>query len=284
MEFPDTISVVEIGKTQRLTLARLTSVGAYLTDGRDDVLMPKKYVPPSAQLGETVEAFVYLDSEDRPIATTQKPKAEVDSFAYLRCVGTSNVGAFLDFGLEKDLLVPFREQLSPMREEQGYVVRVFLDEVSGRLVGSSKLRKFLSPPSETLVLGTEMPFLISEVRPRALIGVADDRYDAVVLEDELPREVMRVGRRLNAWLKKVSPEGVQLALRPIGRRAELGGAEQLLVRLKEEGGFLGLNDDSSPEEIQRKLGLSKSAFKRILGHLLKEGRIDMDPYGIRLRA
>lgn len=274
--------MLQLGKTQSLTVARLTSVGAYLTDGSEDILLPKKYVEPNVDLGQSIEVFVYLDSEDRPVATTQTPKAEADSFALLRCVGVSNIGAFLDFGLEKDLLVPFREQLSPMREEQSYVVRVFVDPVSNRLVGSSKIRRFVKPPPDTLAPGTEMDFLVADLRARAAIGIADGLYEAAVLDDEMPRP-LKVGQKLRAWIKRRNEDGLLLALRPLGRRAEMTEADSLVERLRTNNGFLPYNDDSPAEEIRRKLGMSKSAFKRIVGHLLKDGRIDIESYGIRLR-
>lgn len=274
--------MLQIGKIQELTLARITSVGGYLTDGRDDVLLPNKYLPRGADLGESLKVFVYLDSEDRPVATTIFPKAEIDTFAALRCVAVNQVGAFLDWGLEKDLLVPFREQLNPMREDQVYVVRVLLDPASNRPVASAKLRKFLVPVGTDVRAGQKVTFLISELKPHAVSGIADGRYSAVVLEDEETRPV-RVGQTVDAYVKSSNEESLLLALRPIGRAAELSEAEQLLSRIKREGGFLGLHDRSDPDQIQRQLGVSKSTFKRMVGHLLKEGKIETDPYGIRLK-
>jgi predicted RNA-binding protein (virulence factor B family) len=274
--------MLQIGKTQDLTLARLTSVGAYLTDGNEDVLLPRKYVPQGADLGQTIRAFVYLDSEDRPVATTRKPKAEADSFASLKCVDTNNVGAFMDWGLEKDLLVPFREQVAPMRAEQTYIVRIVFDEVSRRLIGSTRLRRFLLPPTADARPGTKIEFLVTDLRPRSVQGIADGKFAAAILDDEL-HQPMRVGQVREAWIKRVTEESLLLALRPVGRTAEADQAQTVVERLRQEHGFLNLTDDSSPDQIRKVLGLSKSSFKRIVGHLLRDGVIDLEPYGIRLR-
>jgi len=275
---------MRIGMYQALRVARETVHGLYLADAKDEVLLPRGQVPSDARIGDTLRVFVYTDSEDRPVATTKKPVAKVGEFAKMRVVSVTDKGAFLDWGLDKDLFCPFAEQQSPMREGGDYVVLVTLDELTQRVPCSAKIGKFLRPDGEDLKPGQPVKIMIAG-RSRDLMSVIiDDQYKGSLFADEW-HERLEVGDVRDGFVKSIRAEDkkVAVSLRPQGFRAIMGERDRLIGALKANGGSLPVSDKSSPEEIQRHFGLSKGAFKRLIGALYKEGHIEIEPHSIRLK-
>lgn len=260
-----------------LEVARLSPHGAYLTDGTNDVLLPTRYCPEGVEPGDTVRVFVHLDSDDRPIASTKRPAAVAGEFACLPVTAVTDVGAFVDWGLDKELLVPFREQ--PRRLEVGNVpvIRVVLDPVSGRLFGSARSRKYLEEPLDVQV-GEPVDALATGIIPGGAKAIIDDRYEGAIFG---PGDY-KVGKRYRAYVSRIQEGRVQVQLQQVGYGAVEDAVEKILDAIRREGGFLALSDSSDPAEIQRKLGMSKGTFKKAIGGLLKQGRIETDKYGTRL--
>lgn len=275
---------MRIGEYQDLEVAREAQQGLYLTDGATEVLLPNRQCPPDIRVGETLRVFVLTDSEDRPIATTKRPFATIGKFAKLRVVEVSQAGAFLDWGLDKDLFCPFREQLKPMREGEEYVVRIYLDETSQRIACTSRLNKYLQLDGEGLQPGQQVQILIVDFTAEAATVIVDDRIKASLFRDEW-HERLKIGDTKTAYIKSIRPQDkkVAVSLRPVGYQAVLGERDRLLKSLELNGGTLNISDKSSPEEIHRRFGLSKGAFKKLLGALFKEGLIEIEPYAIRLK-
>lgn len=278
--------MIEIGKLNTLTALRETSVGVFLgEDGLDsdqDVLLPNKYVPRSLAVDETITVFVYTDSEDRPIATTLTPKAQRDEFAYLDVVDVTGVGAFLDIGLEKDLLVPYKEQSRPMDAGYAYVVFLYLDEQTNRLVASSKLNKFLDPDVSALEEGNEVELLAYELTDLGVNVIIDNRYRGLLYENELFKPVY-VGDRTTGYIRRVRDDGrVDVSLQKPGYQNVEPNAQRILDILKAQNGFLPLSDNSQPELIYKTLEMSKKTFKKAIGALYRERQIRIETDGIHL--
>ena len=275
--------MLTIGRYNDLTIVRKVDFGVYLSDGEQDVLLPIRQVPPRAGQGDVLRVFVYTDSEDRPIATTQQPRAIAGEFALLAVVSTGPVGAFLDWGLEKDLLVPHSEQRYPLREGRSYVVRVLLDKMTNRVIASAKLSKFLSTDTSALKEGQKVEALFTQHTDDGTMAIVDDRYAAAIFPDEI-FDRLRIGERRTAYVKKIREDGkVSLSLNPQGYEAVAAQAPQILEMLKKAGGFLPYSDQTSPETIRAVFGMSKGSFKKLIGGLMKEGRIEISYHGIRLK-
>ncbi len=266
---------MRIGEHQELRIVRETQHGLYLADADgDEVLLPRGQSPKDARLHDRLQVFVLTDSEDRPVATTKKPLAAVGEFAKLRVVGLIDAGAFLDWGLDKDLFCPLKEQRVSMRVGEEYLVRVYLDPVSQRVVCTSKFAKYLSSDGEGLTLGQPIQIMVAE-RSRELISVIiEGRIKGSIFPDEW-HERLEIGEVRQAFVKNVRREDgkVSVSLRPQGYQAVLGERDRLLQALEANGGSLPVSDRSSPDEIQRRFGLSKGSFKKLLGTLYKEGRV-----------
>jgi predicted RNA-binding protein (virulence factor B family) len=276
--------MIAIGSYNQLDLARKVDFGVYLTDGENDVLLPIRQVPPRAKQGDRLNVFVYTDSEDRPIATMLRPKAVVGDFAMLKVLSVNAYGAFVDWGLEKDLLVPHSEQRYPLKEERGYVVRVLLDKVSNRVIGSTKLAKFLSQDTSTLKEGQKVEAMFVQHTDDGTMAVVDNQFQAAIFPDEI-FQPLRIGERRTAYIKKIREDGrVSLSLSPQGYEAVAAEAPGVLSMLKNNGGFLPYSDSTPPETIRAVFGMSKGSFKKIIGGLMKEGKIEISYHGIRLKT
>jgi predicted RNA-binding protein (virulence factor B family) len=275
---------MRIGEYQTLKITRETQNGIYLADSDAEVLLPRGQCPREIVIGASMTVFVYTDSEDRPIATTKKPKAKVGDFAAMRVVSLTDAGAFLDWGLDKDLFCPIREQNVPMREDGVYVVRVYLDPVSERVTCSSRLRKYLTPTGDGLAVGQKVRIMITGIRRDAIDLIVDGSIKGTLFPDEW-HERFSIGDERDAYVKKVRDDGrLAISLRPQGYQSVLAESDRLLKALKTGAGFLPVTDRSSPEEIHRRFGLSKGAFKKLIGTLYREGEIDIESHGIRLKA
>ncbi len=277
--------MAEIGKFNTLTLNKQVAFGVYLDGGTlGDILLPRLEVPAEAKIGDALEVFVYLDSEDRPIATLKRPRAQVGQCVSLRVAQVNHAGAFLDWGLPKDLLVPFGEQRVPMREDNAYVVYVYLDKPSGRLAASSRLDNWLSED------GSEF----EEMQPVNLLIWArtDMGYKAVVNQSHLgliyKTEVLqplKIGQKIKGFIRRVREDGrIDLCLQLQGQDVRDDLANKILAHLAENDGRSSLCDHSSPEEIHAVYKVSKGNYKKAIGGLLRQGKIVIHPDYIVLAA
>ena len=278
--------MLNTGKYQTLTAERKTEFGFFLSDGKDHartVLLPRKYVPEGLAEGGQVEVFLAFDSEDRPVATTQKPKAEAGDFALLRVRETTKIGAFLDWGLDKDLLLPFREQPERVETGKSYLVKVYVDEKTGRIVASRRLGRFCKGNIRDLKEGQEVRFLVWEKVRLGWRVIVEGQYLGIIYDNELYRTVSP-GDRFTGCVHRTRPEENRVDIR--FRRDGIAGVEDgkpvILDALQDAGGFLPLNSQSSTEEIQANFSFSKRMFKQLIGMLYKERKIVISDDGIRL--
>lgn len=274
--------MLEIGKFNRLEVKKLSAIGVYLASELGEILMPTKYVPEGAHPGAFIKAFIYLDSEDRLIATTLEPKAQVGEFAVLEVKDTSAVGAFLDWGLEKDLLVPFSEQASPMQKGERHMVRVYLDR-SERIAASSKIGKFLETRHVGLKVGDEVRITFYEFGELGAKVIINGRFPGLLFKSEIFGSY-EIGATVPGFVAKLREDGkIDVTLRKGGTQDMAGGKETLLQALRDNGGFLPVGDKTSPQEISSRFKMSKKSFKTLIGNLYKQGVIEIKPEGIRLR-
>ena len=272
--------MIKIGDDNTLKIDRSTSVGLYLTDGEQDILLPNKYVPKHYEIGDEIVVFVYLDQEERPVATTIEPYIYINEFALLRVNYINEFGAFLDMGLEKDLFVPFREQARPMKKGHSYLIHMSLDEKTNRLVGSSRLNQFLDNKEITVEEGEEVELVVSHITDMGINVIINDLHKGLMYKNEV-FEDLRTGDRIIGYIKTIRPDGKIDVLRTkAGYDGVLSVAELILEELRLNDGFLGLHDGSHPEDIRTVLNISKKAFKKAIGTLYKEKKIDIKEDGI----
>ena len=274
-----------IGKRNTLTVIRDSTPGIYLDGGElGEILLPNRYVPQDVAAGDRLDVFIYRDSEDRLVATTEQPHAGVGDVATLRVLSLHpRVGAFLDWGLPKDLLLPFREQTGPLEVGQEVAVRVYLDEKTQRVVASMKLGKHAPAVSTAgLRAGQAVSFLITEPTPLGYKALVEGIHSGVLFRDNLTLPIT-VGETLKGYVRSVRPDGkLDLSLDQAGYRRVKPLAQQILEALQENGGRLEYDDESSPEAIRVIFGVSKKAFKQALGTLYKARRLRFCHPGIEL--
>lgn len=275
--------MVKIGKNCSLEVVKFTDQGAYLDGGPyGEILLPNRYVSDKLNEGDDVEVFISLDSEDRIFASTQMPKVMVGQFAVLEVVDVNSVGAFLDWGLPKDLFVPFREQGKPMERGKRYLVYVYVDPKNGRIVGSSKVNKFLDQEPLKLEEGQEVDLLIAYATDLGFKAIINDVGTGVLYANEVFAPV-KVGDKVKGFVKKVREDGkFDLSLEKQGYGKIQSVTDAIYDKLTENEGFLPLSDKSDPEDIKRILGVSKKTFKQAIGALYKENKIEIEQSGIRL--
>lgn len=275
--------MLTLGIYHTLRIDRTTLVGLFLTDEKDDVLLPIKYVPKKFEMNDMLEVFVYLDHEERPVATTLKPYITLGDYAFLRVNYTNEYGAFLDWGLEKDLFVPFQEQARPMEQGKRYMVHMYLDEKTNRLVGSSKINQFLSKEPLSLESGTEVDLIISHITDLGINVIVNGTHKGLVYKNEVYTDSIRPGDKTKGYIKIIRPDGkIDVTFNRIGVEAIEENAQVILDELKASRGFLRLNDNSSPDDIKTILKMSKKTFKKAIGSLYKEKKIEIKPDGIYL--
>ncbi len=273
--------MLQIGKTNTLTILRSTSVGMYLDDNENsEVLLPNNSVKSDFKIGDEISVFIYKDSEDRTIATTKKPFAEVGQFAFLKAVNASQIGAFLNWGLEKDLLVPFKEQRHKMFEGFSYVVYIYLDKVSQRIVASSKLNRFLDNTSLNIEQGQEVNLMVYDESPLGYSCIINDAYKGLLYENDVYKDI-QIGDKLKGFVKLIRPDKlIDLSLQPIGFKNVLSSTDIILEYLNKHNGFLNLTDKSSPEEIAHKFNMSKATFKKSIGVLYRQRKVKLEVDGV----
>lgn len=275
--------MTEIGKYNTLKIIRETDNGLYL-DGEDhgEILMPKKYIDAGVKERGEAEVFVYTDSEDRLVATTEKPLAIVGEFAHLEVKTTGKFGAFLEWGLAKDLLVPFSEQRSKMAEGKRYWVFIYLDLVSNRVVASAKLNKFLDNTPPDYTKGQEVDLIILEETDLGYKAIVNLEHSGMLYKNQVFRKLEN-GSRTKGFIAKVrSDEKIDLLLEKPGYEKVDAISAKILDELKANGGFLAVTDKSSPEMIKGMLGISKKNFKKAIGGLYKSRIISFVSDGIKL--
>lgn len=276
--------MIFIGKKNTLTALRHTSVGMFLGDAYgNDVLLPNKYVPDGLREGDSLEVFVYKDSEDRIVATNLEPALQLNEFAYLRVNSVSRFGAFMDWGLEKDLLVPFQEQAVPLKEGQWATVGLLLDLDTERLVGTCKVNRFLKYDDIDLETGQEVDVLVYERSDLGFNVILDNRYRGLIYANEI-FQPLSIGSRVRGYIKNVRDDkSIDVILQKQGYHQVVDAStETILLVLRQNGGFLPLTDSSEPALIYQQLGMSKKTFKKAIGALYRERRIRLETTGIYL--
>lgn len=266
--------MIELGKYNTLTVTRFTDHGAYL-DGGDvgEILMPKSYVLPSVHPGDEVRVFVYLDQEERLVATTETPLATVGEFAFLRVAWVNQYGAFLDWGLMKDIFVPFGEQKMRMEKDRSYIVYIYVDNETHRIVASAKVEHFLRAASHSLHRGQHVQMLVQQKTPLGFKVIVDNCYGGMIYDNQL-LTTPHTGDRLDGTIVTVRPDGrLDLAVGTIGKERFRDFADVLFEELQKAGGTLPFSDKSSPEEIAERFGVSKKTFKRAVGNLYRMHKI-----------
>lgn len=274
--------MIAIGKYNTLTIARETKVGLYLTDGTSDVLLPNKYVPQNYNVGNEIAVFVYLDHEERPVATTLEPYIFLNEFALLRVNYVNQVGAFMDWGMEKDLFVPFKEQARPMEKGKRYLIYMYIDAKTNRLVGSSKTNQFLDNENITVENGEEVDLIVSHITEVGINVIINEKHKGLLYKNEV-FEDLRTGDRIIGYIKNIRPDGkIDVSRQAFGMERIDASGQAILDELKASRGFLRLNDDSHPEDIKTVLKMSKKTFKKAIGTLYKQKLIEIKADGIYL--
>lgn len=276
--------MLRIGEYHTMKINRDTEPGLFLENEEgDEVLLPNKYKPENFEIGDEIEVFVYLDHQERPVATTLRPYVKLDEFACLKCVEVSDIGAFLDWGLEKHLFVPYREMASQMRKGSWYLVFVYLDEETGRLVASSKTNAFLDNRELTVEPFEEVDIIVANPTDLGLNVIVNDIHQGLIYKDDVFQD-LQPGDRLKGWVKKTRPDGkIDITLQRPGYRSIEPNAQEILNEMELKGGYLPLTDKSSPDEIQQKLQMSKKSFKKAVGTLYKQRQIEIKEDGIYLK-
>lgn len=277
--------MINIGEIQKLEIQRFTSVGAFLNEENpedEDVLLPKSQIPQDAKVGDEIEVFIYRDSKDRIISTTNRPAAVLGDLAHLMVISSSKIGHFLDWGLERDLFMPFSETVGRVDKGKTYLVGVYLDK-SKRLAATMKIKDMLSTESPYKENDKAKGTIYSINRDIGVFVAVDDKYDGLIPIREV-MGVYDVGETVEVRVTRVLEDGkLDLSLRDLGYIQMDEDIEVIKDKLKENGGKLNLNDKSSPDEIRSQLEMSKSGFKRAIGGMYKEGIIDITDKGIKFR-
>lgn len=273
-----------LGQINQLRVVKFVDFGLYLDGGdMDEILLPKRYVPEGVEIGDQIEVFLYLDSEDLPIATTETPKITVGKCAVLKVVEVNQVGAFLDWGLMKDLLVPFGEQVYPMKVGESHLVTAYIEDRKGRITASNRLDKHLSDKSIYHKPGQMVELIIADTTPLGYKAVVDQHFIGLLFKDEAPKQ-LRVGQKITGFIKTIRPDGkIDLSMRKNAPGEVYDSlSTAILEHLKESGGSSTITDKSSPEAIHDAFGVSKSSYKKAIGHLFKLKKISLTKEKISL--
>lgn len=274
---------IKLGEYNRLTIVKAVDFGLYLDGGDEgEILLPSRYVPKDCRIGDELDVFIYLDNEERIVATTQKPLAKVGDFAYLEVSWVNKYGAFLHWGPLKDLFCPFREQKMRMEIGESYIVFVYIDRESYRIAASAKIEHYLQKDTPPYTVGTETDLLIWQKTDLGFKVIIDNRYQGLVYEDQIFKRI-HTGDRMKGYISRVREDGkLDVTLQPLGYQQARAFSDTLLQYLKNNGGFCDLGDKSDAEDIKRRFQVSKKTFKKAVGDLYKRCLIVLDEQGIRL--
>ena len=272
----------ELGKRNLLKVLRQSPYGLYLDAGDGSgILLPNNEVPAGANVGDRLRVFVYLDTEDQEVATLQHPLAQVGEFARLRVKEVNDIGAFLDWGLAKDLFLPFAEQREPPSAGQWVNVYLYIDN-SGRIAATTKTDRYLEQNPSDLKVGDLVELMPWRMTDLGMLCIVDHRYEGLIHRQDLTQQ-LKLGYRTPGHIKQIRPDGrIGLMLQAPGYERVGGLAHQILEDLRENRGFVPVNDKSTPETINERYGCSKKAFKMAIGTLLKKEKIDQDDKGLHL--
>ena len=274
--------MLDICKTVTLEILRTAPMGLILGDYDGEVLLPTRYVPEGVAPGDEIEVFLYTDSEDRPIATTEKPLAQADEFACLRVVSVTKTGAFLDWGLPKDLLLPFAYQVHPVSADERVVVRVLLDEVSQRPVATAKFQRYVDLPPEDLREGQAIEWMVFEETDLGSKAIVNGEFEGLFY-GATGEPGLKRGDTGSGYVQRIRDDGkIDLSRTPSGLAGIDNARDVLLEALRQADGKLELGDRSDPNEIRSTLGLSKKAFKRAAGALYRERKVRVEDHSIEL--
>jgi len=275
--------MIELGNYNKLKIVRDTSVGLFLeSETGAEILLPNKYVPKQFEIGDLLEVFCYLDHEERPVATSLEPFIKRNEFGFLKVVEVNKIGAFLDWGLEKHLFVPFREQRDKMKEGQWYVVFCYMDDLSFRLVASNKIDKFISNENLSVRTGDKVNLLVTRLTDLGWEVIINNVHRGLVFKSEIFQH-MAVGQQMYGYIKHMRPDNkIDVSLQPQGAKVLEPTAEKIFKILQDHGGFLPLHDKSDPKEISKVLQMSKKTFKKGIGTLYKARQIQIKSDGIQI--
>ncbi|MEA3494877.1 MAG: S1-like domain-containing RNA-binding protein [Bacteroidota bacterium] len=275
--------MIEIGKNNVLKVLRHKSVGVYLGDNEgNDVLLPNKYVPENIEVDDEIDVFIYKDSEDRIVATTLEPKIKLNEFACLQVKEVNKFGAFLDWGLEKDLLLPFSEQNTRMQKDELIVVYLFLDEKTGRLAASTKIKKYCDNEKITVEINEKIELLVFEKTDLGVNVIINSLHIGLIYHNEIFKKI-KVGEKLQGFVKNIREDNkIDVSIQKQGYENIEPNAKKILLELENNKGFLALNDKSDPIQIKSVLEMSKKTFKKSIGSLYKQKIIRIEKDGIYL--
>ncbi len=276
--------MIQLGEFHNLIIIRESDHGIYLENEEgDEVLLPNKYVPETWMVYDKIEVFVYLDHEERPVATTLKPKIKLDQFGKLTCVEVNKFGAFLDWGLEKHLFVPFKEQVVPMEPGNEYLVFCYLDLETGRLAASSKVHAFLDNSELTVKPFEQVDLLVSNETELGYNVIINQLHLGLIYHDEVFKS-LKIGDSATGYIKKIREDNkIDITLQRPGYRSIEPNAQKILDSLKAAGGFMDISDKSAPDDIKNRLQMSKKSFKKAAGNLYKQRLIEIKEDGIHLK-
>ena len=274
---------VILGKYNQLEVVKEVDFGVYLDGGDDgEILLPSRYVPEGCKPGDVLNVFIYLDNEERLIATTLQPKVQVGEFACLEVAWINEYGAFLDWGLMKDLFVPFREQKMKMQKGRSYVVHAHVDEESYRIMASAKVERYLSKEKPDYQPGQEVEIMIWQRTDLGYKAIVENQYSGLIYQGEIFKS-LEPGMKLTAYIRQVREDGkIDLTLQKDGQKKVEDFSEVLLQFIKDQGGHTLLNDKSAAEDIYEAFGVSKKTFKKAVGDLYKKRLVVLEEGGIRL--
>lgn len=275
--------MINLGEYNTLRILRETEPGLYLGDDEgNDVLLPHRYKPEEYEIDDEIEVFIYLDNEERPIATTLRPFIELNSFGYLHCSDVTEYGAFMDWGLEKQLFVPFKEQARPMTKGHWYIIYLYIDEKTDRMVGSSKTNRFLQNDELTVVVTDKVDILVTHITEKGANVIINGVHKGLIYIEEIFEDI-RSGDRMKAYVKNIRPDNkIDVVIQQPGYKSIEPNANFIREELEAVGGFLPLHDKSDPDMIKTQLGMSKKSFKKAIGTLYKDKQIIIKEDGIEL--
>src|SRR5688572_3231948 len=274
--------MIKVGEYNQLKISREVDFGVYLDDGREGILLPKRFVPANAKVGDVIKVFLYHDSDDRLIATTLEPKGKVGEIVRLKAVSVTHQGAFLDNGLMKDLFVPRSKQLTQMYPGEEYLVKIYIDERTGRMTATEKIEQFLTNDSLTV---KEMDMVNLTILRRSEIGyvvIINHLHTGVLHFNEVFRDI-RIGDSFNGFIKKISADNkIDVVVGKPGYQKVEDEVQKIINLLEENNGYLPYNDKSDPDDIYSFFGMSKKTFKMTTGNLYKQRKIEFTKTGIKL--